>query len=92
MACLAGSIPVDSHFILKDSQVILDTCKVYVTKVGERLAAAVGADFAVFGNGEGVDALSIGWQDVLQQRKRPLLGRPPLWYLLPLSRLNSING
>ena len=38
------------------------------------------------------DALSMGWQDVLKQRKRPLLGRPPLWYLLPLSRLNSING
>ena len=29
------------------------------------------------------DALSMGWQDVLKQRKRPLLGRPPLWYLLP---------
>ncbi len=39
-----------------------------------------------------VDALSMGWQDVLKQRKRPLLGRPPLWYLLPLLRLNSING
>ena len=38
-----------------------------------------------------VDALSMRWQDVLKQRKRPLLGRPPLWYLLPLSRLNSIN-
>jgi len=24
-----------------------------------------------------VDALSMGWQDVLKQRKRPLLGRPP---------------
>ena len=24
-----------------------------------------------------VDALSLGWQDVLKQRKRPLLGRPP---------------
>ena len=37
VTCLAGSIPVDSHFIFKDSQVILDTCKVYVTKVGELL-------------------------------------------------------
>jgi len=31
-----------------------------------------------------LSALSLGWQDVLKQRKRPLLGRPPLWYLLPL--------
>ena len=27
------------------------------------------------------DALSMGWQDVLKQRKRPLLGRPPwVWF------------
>lgn len=31
----------------------------------------------------------MGWQDVLKQRKRPLLGRPPLWYLLPLIALRS---
>ena len=50
---------------------------VYFNRLKSRMPSGMKKLRTCSSNCARVDALSMGWQDVLKQRKRPLLGRPP---------------